>query len=64
VSQVRILRGRSKPQVSKAAPSFEAHHGVRRFGAALLLLAAGGRADADGVFVVVDPVASVVPLSL
>ena len=39
----------------------EAHHGARRFGAVLLWVVAGLRLVG---FVVVDPVSSVVPVSL
>jgi hypothetical protein len=42
---------------------FEAHHGERRFGAALLLRLGLGGVMLVG-FVVVDPDASVVPVSL
>jgi len=49
-------------QVSNTAPSFEAHHGARRFGAGCgLLMRRAGRILKG--FVVVDPDASVVPVS-
>ena len=50
------------PQVSNTAPSFEAHHGARRFGAGCgLLMRRAGRILKG--FVVVDLDASVVPVS-
>ena len=42
---------------------FEAHHGERRFGAVCCCWSRSGRNRLGG-FVVVDPVASVVPVSL
>jgi len=56
------ITGLSKSQVSNTAPSFEAHHGARRFGAGCgLLMRRAGRILKG--FVVVDPDASVVPVS-